>query len=88
MSLSNAIKTLTDAPARALNLPGGHLAPGAPADVTLIDLKAKYTLDQFASKSQNSPFKGWNFQGRASATLVGGEVVMRDGRLLRKPPIA
>ena len=87
LSLSNAIKALTDAPARALNLPGGHLAPGAPADVTLIDLKAKQTVDHFASKSQNSPFKGWTLQGRAAATLVGGEVVMSEGRLLRKPPL-
>ncbi len=88
LSLSNAIKTLTDAPARALNLPGGHLAPGAPADITLIDLKAKHTMEQFASKSQNSPFKGRAFQGKAVATLVSGEIVMRDGRLLRKPPLA
>jgi dihydroorotase len=87
LSLSNAVKTLTDAPARALNLPGGHLAPGAPADVTLIDLKSKHTVETFASKSQNSPFKGWTLQGRAAATLVGGEIVMRDGRLLRKPPL-
>jgi dihydroorotase len=86
MSLTNAIKTLTDAPARALNLPGGHLAPGAPADVTLIDLKMKHTIEQFASKSQNSPFKGRSFQGKAVATLVGGDVVMSEGRLLRKPP--
>jgi dihydroorotase len=88
LSLSNAIKALTDAPARALSLPGGHLAPGAPADVTLIDLKAKHTVDTFASKSQNSPFKGWTLQGRAVATLVGGDMVMRDGRLLRKPPLS
>ncbi|OGR89819.1 MAG: dihydroorotase [Elusimicrobia bacterium RIFCSPLOWO2_01_FULL_59_12] len=87
LSLSNAIKALTDSPARALNLPGGHLAPGAPADVTLIDLKAKHTAGTFASKSQNSPFIGRTFQGRAAATLVDGDVVMSEGRLLRKPPL-
>jgi dihydroorotase len=87
LSLTNAIKALTDAPARALNLPGGHLAPGAPADITLIDLNAKHTVGQFASKSENSPFQGWTLQGRAAATVVGGEIVMREGRLLRKPPL-
>jgi dihydroorotase len=87
MSLPQAIKALTDAPAKALNLPGGHLAPGAPADVTLIDLKAKNSIEQFASKSQNSPFIGWTLQGKAAATLVGGDIVMREGRLLRKPPL-
>src|SRR5581483_816961 len=58
MPLSAAIAALTDAPARALKLPGGHLSPGAPADVTLIDPKVKYTVERFNSKSQNSPFKG------------------------------
>jgi dihydroorotase len=85
MTLSAAIGALSDAPARVFRLPGGHLSPGAPADVTLIDLKAKYTVGSFASKSQNSPFIGRTLQGKAVATLVGGEVVMRQGRLLKKP---
>ncbi len=87
LSLSAAVRALTDAPARALNLPGGHLSPGAPADLTLINLKAKHTVDQFVSKSQNSPFKGWTLQGRAVATLVGGKLVMQNGRLLKKPEL-
>jgi dihydroorotase len=87
MTLYAAIAAMTDAPARALHLSGGHLSPGAPADVTVIDLKAKNVIDQFASKSQNSPFKGWTLHGKAVATLVGGEVVMRNGRLLKKPDL-
>lgn len=87
MSLTAAIAAMTDAPARAFNLSGGHLSPGAPADITLIDLKAKHTVDQFASKSQNSPFKGWTLQGKAVATLVGGQLVMQNGRLLKKPEL-
>src|SRR4029077_2324040 len=37
LSLSAAVAALADAPARALGLQGGHLSPGAPADLTLID---------------------------------------------------
>ena len=85
MSLPAAIQALTDAPARALNLPGGHLAPGAPADITIIDLHAKTTFNEFVSKSQNSPFKGWTLQGRAHTTMVGGDVVASQGQLQRKP---
>ncbi len=85
MDLPAAIRALTDAPARAFHLPGGHLSPGAPADVVLIDLKAKKTYNEFASKSQNSPFKGWTLQGGAHSTLVNGDLVMSQGRLLRKP---
>lgn len=87
LDLTGAIATLTDAPARALNLPGGHLSPGAPADVTLIDLKAKVTVEEFVSKSQNSPFKGMALQGKAAATVVGGDIVMQGGRLLKKPSL-
>ena len=87
LTLSAAIAAMSDAPARAFRLPGGHLSPGAPADLTLIDMKAKYTVDKFASKSQNSPFIGRTLQGKAFATIVGGEVVMRQGRLLKKPSL-
>jgi dihydroorotase len=85
MSLSAAVRALSDAPARIFRLPGGHLSPGAPADLTFIDLKAKKTVDVFVSKSQNSPFIGHMLQGWAHTTIVGGEVVMSKGRLVRKP---
>ena len=85
MSLSAAIRAMSDSPAKAFNLPGGHLSPGAPADLTLIDLKRTEEVREFASKSRNSPFIGWTLQGKAVATIVGGEIVMRDGRLLNRP---
>lgn len=85
LSLSAALAALTDAPARAFHLPGGHLSPGAPADITLIDLKARTVVGEFVSKSQNSPFRGRTLQGKAYATIVGGEIVMLKGRLLKKP---
>jgi dihydroorotase len=46
--------------------------------VTVIDPKAKWTIDKTASKSKsrNTPFHGWAVTGRAVATLVGGEVKM------------
>jgi dihydroorotase len=86
-SLSDAIRALSDAPARAFNLPGGHLSPGAPADVTVINLEQKWEVGEFASKSRNSPFIGASVQGKAAATIIGGEFVMRDGRLLNRPAL-
>ena len=57
----------------------GTLAPGiggADADVTVIDPKLQWTIDaeQFASRSRNCPFHGWNVTGRAVVTVVGGVV--------------
>ena len=39
----------------------------------------KWTIDaeQFASKSRNCPFHGWEVTGRAVATVVGGAVKWR-----------
>lgn len=76
-----AVKLMSDAPAQALQLPGGHLGIGAPADVTVIDPDLRWTVQEFASKSRNSPFIGRTLTGKAVATIVGGRVVMRDGVL-------
>ncbi len=67
-------------PARILSVPGGTLAKGTPADVTLMDLNRKWTVDAntFASKSRNCPFNGWTLQGKAVMTIVGGKVVWEE----------
>jgi len=77
LTLSQAIAALSTHPARILNLPGGTLAPGSVADVTLIDLDRKWTVeaDKFRSLSRNTPFEGWKVQGRAAMTLLAGRPV-------------
>lgn len=54
----------------------GTLKVGAPADVTIIDPNLDWTVDlnEFRSKSTNCPFVGWKLTGRATHTIVGGEV--------------
>lgn len=54
----------------------GQLAVGSDADVTVIDPNHAWTIDvnQFAGKSSNCPFEGWDVKGRAIATIVGGDV--------------
>lgn len=67
-------------PARIFKLAGrGTLAPGSVADVTIIDpdLIWTYTNANSRSKSKNSPFDGWQFNGGAVATIVGGKIVYR-----------
>jgi dihydroorotase len=75
--LPTLVARLTSDPARLLNLPGGSLAPGAAADVTVLDLEARVTVDpkQFRSKSRNTPFAGWALTGAPVMTIVGGDVV-------------
>ena len=80
LSLPDVIARFTAAPARILRLKKGTLAPGADADVTVIDPDAAWTCrrQDSASKSRNSPFDGWPLKGRAVLTIVGGKIVWRE----------
>jgi dihydroorotase len=79
LSLGQLIAKLSTNPARILGVPGGNLQVGARADVTVLDLKRPWTVDveQFKSKSRNSPFHGREMTGRAVLTIVGGEIKFR-----------
>ena len=81
ISLMTAIERLSTAPARILGIPGGSLAPGGPADVTLIDPNRAWLVDihKFKSKSRNSPFHGWQLPGQAVMTMVGGKIIYSEG---------
>lgn len=81
--LHRVVAALTWGPARALGLPGGTLAPGAPADLVLVDLEAEHVVDpaRFFSKARNCPFTGMKLKGRVVRTVVGGKTVYLDGRV-------
>jgi dihydroorotase len=67
---------LTINPATLLKLDRGTLAPGAAADITLIDPAHAWKVDaeKFHSLSRNTPFHGWELPARATHTIVGGRV--------------
>ena len=71
-----ALAKLTINPARILGIDKGTLAPGADADITIIDPALCWTVDptRFCSKSANTPFAGWKLRGRAVTVIVGGQV--------------
>jgi dihydroorotase len=77
IDLPTMVDRMSCAPARAFGLPGGTLEPGSPADVTVFDAKERWTVDPraFRSKSRNTPFAGWELEGRPRLTIVGGRVV-------------
>jgi dihydroorotase len=70
------LAALTTKPARIINRPLGTLAQGAAADIAIIDPAANWTVrvDQFASRSRNCPYDGWQLPARAVMTIVAGEV--------------
>lgn len=66
-------------PANILNLDGGELKEGAPADITVADLNEKFVIDskKFLSKGKNTPFNGYEVYGKVLYTIVDGEIKFR-----------
>jgi dihydroorotase len=77
LDLNALITALSLNPARILGIDRGTLAPGAIADITVIDPAREWTVEaeKLASKSKNSPFLGMKMKGRAAYTIVSGKVV-------------
>lgn len=77
MSWVDMANRMSSAPARILDIPGGTLNEGEPADFTVIDPDLEWTVDpdNFKSLSRNTPFKGWKLKGKAVMTIVDGNVV-------------
>ena len=80
LSLHQIVDMLSLRPARLLKIPGGTLAEGSAADLILVDLDREWEVrvEDFYSKSVNSPFTGWKLKGKAVATMVAGEWVYKE----------
>ena len=77
IALPRLVELLSVNPARILNVPGGSLAEGAPADISILapDLAVTVSAKTMRSKSKNTPFDGWTLRGGVAATIVGGRAV-------------
>ena len=87
LELPAAIERLTAGPARCRRLPGhgGPVTPGAPANLTVLDPAAHWTVDRarLASRARNTPFHGRELTGRVVHTLLRGAFTVRDGEAQR-----
>ena len=77
LTLSQFISKFTVGPADVLGFKNYDLRNGNAADITILDLNDKFTIDssKFMSLSRNTPFNGWEVKGRAVATIVDGKFV-------------
>ncbi len=74
------VELMSVAPARILGVPGGSLAIGSIADITVIDPERRFcfTKEKIVSKSKNSPFLDWELQGKAVLTVCGGRITHNE----------
>ena len=79
LSMMELIRKMSLAPARLYHLEAGYLKEGGPADLVVFDPKREWVVQDFASKSANSPFVGETMPGVVSHTICGGKIVYREG---------
>jgi dihydroorotase len=78
LTLDRFVALWSTNPARILGLETkGRIAPGADADLTLLDLNRPIVVDSrsFRSQSRNTPFDGWTLKGAPVRTIVGGRLI-------------
>ena len=75
LTLMQLLEKMTANPAALYHLPGGSIETGAPADFVIFNPDEEWTVDSFASKSSNSPFKGMSLYGKIHYTICDGKIV-------------
>ena len=85
--MDSLLNALCVNPRRIFRLPGGTIAPGEPADLTVLDLNRPHVIDSttFHSLGRATPFDGWGVAAAIAATICGGELVYTDFKQQEDP---
>ena len=75
--LETILKALCVNPRKIFGLPGGEIAEGAVADLTVIDQNRPHTINSatFKSLGHATPFDGWGVTADIAMTICDGEIV-------------
>ncbi|MFQ5355897.1 MAG: dihydroorotase [Mariprofundaceae bacterium] len=84
LSMSALIAKMTCNPADLLGLESGTLSIDKPADITIFDPGARWTLDRnkLFSKSINTPWHGCELTGKVVHTISNGCLVFSNGEII------
>ena len=77
ISLEKLIELMSVNPRKIFSLGSGKIEVGQTADLALLDLKQKYTVnpETFLSMGRATPFEGWEVYGKNILTICEGEIV-------------
>ena len=80
LNLGTVIAKVTNSPATILGIDAGTLSLGANADICIFDEQEDWQMDAGCvhSHGKNTPFYGWNFQGKVKHTIVDGKLLFSD----------
>lgn len=80
LNLNELASLMSANPANILSLEGGKITEGCVADLTVVDLNKKWTIDsaKFVSKGKNTPFEGYEVYGGIEMTIVDGQIKYKN----------
>lgn len=91
ITLQRVIEVFSEMPAKVLNMypRKGCISIGSDADIVLIDLKRKWTIrnEDIVSKAGWSPYDGVEITGKPVITVVRGNVVVENGKIVGEPGV-
>ncbi|MCB0341339.1 MAG: dihydroorotase [Pseudobdellovibrionaceae bacterium] len=88
LTLFRLLELMVENPVRLFGIKDrGAIAVGKCADLTIVDLKAQreITNQWMETRSGWTPFAGMKVHGWPIATIIDGQIVMRDDQILGKP---
>lgn len=90
LSLTELARLMSERAAALFRLPSkGRIAPGADADLTLVDMQREWTFDRNLSFSKAKDtmrvYDGMKISGQVVTTFSRGERVYQDGEITAKP---
>lgn len=75
ISLMKLMELMSKNPAEFYRMEPASITEGAVADLVIFGENELWTVDKFASKAPNSPFKGWELPGKVHFTICDGNIV-------------
>ncbi len=75
ISLMKLMELMSRNPAEFYRMVPGSIQAGAPADLVIFGENELWTVNNYASKAENSPFTGWELPGKVHFTICNGKVV-------------
>ena len=88
LSLEQLMNSVCENPVKIFGIKNkGFIKEGFDADFTIIDLNKVIEIknEKIESKCGWSPFNGYKFKGTPVATIINGEIKMKDGKILGDP---
>ena len=85
LTMSELIEKMSYNPSKVLGIAKGTLSKGQGADIVIFNPDEEWVVDKekLHSKSRNMPFDGFTLYGKPKYVLVGGEIIINNGELMK-----